>query len=99
MTLWELKRSVREQPTTATIISDGCRDYVVEIQRTNGAGLLRDRRGRTVRFASLAEAKRTMQKADVADICLSVRIAADEACAGPSANEPQFATIQLATNY
>ena len=95
MTLTELKRSVREQPTAATIISDGCRDYVVEIHRASGAGILRDRNGRTLRFPSLAEAKRAMRKAEINDISLSVRIAADEACAGPSANEPQFATLRI----
>ncbi len=95
MTLSELKRSVREQQTAATIISDGCRDYVVEIQHASGAGILRDRKGRTLRFPSLAEAKRAMQRVAVADISLSVRIAADEACAGPSASEAQFATLQL----
>ena len=96
MKISELKRSAREQETSATIIGDGCWDYVIEIHRAGGAGILRDRRGRTLRFNSLANAKAAMRRAKVKDISLSVRIAADEACAGPSTMEPQFATLQLA---
>ena len=96
MTLSELKRSVRQQRTAATIIGDGCRDYVIEVQRASGAGILRDRKGRTLRFASLAEAKRAMRRASVDDISLRMRVAADEACAGPSSSEAQFATLRIA---
>ena len=95
MRISDLKRAARAAPTAATIVSDGCRDYVVQIRRPRGIGILQDRKGRPLRFASLAEAKRTVQRARVTDISLDVRVAADEACAGPSLPEAQFASLRI----
>ena len=93
MTLFQLNRLVRRQPVEATIISDGCRDYVVELTTQRGAGLLTDRKGRRRTFASLAAAKRAVRKAH--RIHLAVRIAADEASAGGSEPQASFARMQL----
>jgi hypothetical protein len=93
--LSDLKRLAKARPTSATIISDGCRDYVVEVQQPQGAGILQDRRGRTLRFRSLAEASHTVRRAQVQDIVLATRIAADEACAGPTLQNSGFARVRL----
>ena len=76
------------------IISDGCRDYVVEARRDSGAGLLTDRQGRPLRFASLAEARRAARHAS--DITLAMRVAADEACAGKSGAHSGFSLLPVA---
>ena len=81
MKLGELKKLARSASPVARIISDGCRDYVVEIHQPSGAGILQDRRRRTMRFRSLAEARQTLRRAQVSNITLAVRVAADEACA------------------
>jgi len=94
--LRDFRKYARQQPARAVIISDGCRDYVVEIHQPNGAGLLTDRRGRALRFASLAEAKDTVSLA--AEVQLAVRIAADEACAGETLQDSRFATVPLVSN-
>lgn len=93
MKLRDFKKFARQHSAKAVIISDGCRDYVVEIHQSNGAGLLTDRRGRALRFASLAEAKDAVSMA--AQVDLAVRIAADEACAGHTLEESRFATVPL----
>ncbi len=95
MTLNALKKLARKKALSAVIISDGCRDYVVEIRHANGAGTLQDWRGRTSRFKALAEAQRVLRSARVADVSLAVRIAADEACAGPVLSDSGFSTLSL----
>jgi hypothetical protein len=92
MKLAELKKLARSASPVARIISDGCRDYVVEIHQPSGAGILQDRRRRTMRFRSLAEAKQTLKRAQVSNITLAVRVAADEACA----IDPQLGMTQRA---
>jgi hypothetical protein len=96
MTLTELKRIAKSAPTTATIVSDGCRDYVIAIAKPNGAGMLQDRKRRTLKFRSLFEAKQALRRASVDEIVLSVRVAADEACAGPVPFDSGIANVSLA---
>ena len=96
MKLRDFRKYARQHCAKAVIISDGCRDYVIEIHQANGAGLLTDRRGRPLRFSSLAEAKYAVRLASEVD--LSVRIAADEACAGQAMDEGGFATVALISN-
>ncbi|MEM7098643.1 MAG: hypothetical protein AAF541_10335 [Pseudomonadota bacterium] len=93
MTLSDFRRLARREEIGARIISDGCRDYVVEIRRGQAAGVLTDRKGRRKRFASLSEAKRAVKRAQT--IHFAIRVAADEACAGQSASDSGFATLQL----
>ena len=83
MTPRQLKRLALHEDVRAHIISDGCRDYVVEIVGENGAGLLR-RRGRPVRFRSLSEANDKLKKCRVRHAVLRHRAAHDEACTFPS---------------
>ena len=95
MTLSALRKLARRKTLNAVIISDGCRDYVVEVQHANGAGMLRDWRGRIRRYKALAEAQRVLRSAGVTDVALSVRIAADEACAGPALTGSGFSRLSL----
>ena len=93
MKLRDFRKFARAHHSRAVIISDGCRDYVIEIHQANGAGLLTDWRGRTLRFASIADAKNAVRQAS--EVELAVRIAADEACAGYGMQEGRFATLPL----
>ena len=93
MKLRDFKRCARQHPVRAVIISDGCRDYVVEVHQRNGAGSLTDRRGRVLRFSSLTDAKHAVRQASTIE--LAVRVAADEACAGDSMTDSGFATVAL----
>lgn len=96
MTPWQLRRLAASAPVTASIISDGCRDYVVEIQRPNGAGLLRTQWSgrRPYRFRSLAEARNLLHRCRVNDVRLRCRVAADEATAGGS-GQAAFSELKL----
>ena len=96
MTPWQLRRLAASTPVTASIISDGCRDYVVEIRRPSGAGLLRNRWSgrRPYRFQSLAEARRLLNRCRVRDVRLRCRVAADEATAGGS-EQAAFSELKL----
>ena len=89
----DIKSLARKQTVDAVIISDGCRDYVLELHTANGAGLLTDRKGKRRRFASLAQAKRAVRRAT--SVRLAVRIAADEACAGNTMQTSPFAHLAL----
>ncbi|MCR9258836.1 MAG: DUF6482 family protein [Pseudomonadaceae bacterium] len=82
MTPRQLKRLALREDVHAHIISDGCRDYVVEIIAENGAGLLR-RRGQPLRFRSLSEAQGRLKKCRVSRAVLRHRVAHDEACTFP----------------
>ena len=95
MRMRSLRKLMRSEPVRAVIISDGCRDYVVEIHRETGAGVLTDGRGKPKRFTSLAEAKRAVRHAS--EITLAMRVAADEACAGHSSRQPRFSMVPLAS--
>ena len=92
----QVKRLARKDTVDAVIISDGCRDYVIELHTTKGADLLTDRKDRPRRFASLAQAKRAVKRAS--SISLAVRIAADEACAGSTIQPSPFARLLLTQN-
>ena len=93
MKLRDFRKYARHHQAKAVIISDGCRDYVIEIHQAYGAGLLTDRRGRALRYPSLAEAKHAVRRAS--EIHLAVRVAADEACAGTAAPEASFSHVPL----
>ena len=97
MTLRQFKHLAGAQPVRAVIVSDGCRDYVVELHTDTGAGLLTDWRGNRRRFRSLADAKRAVRGAHGVE--LAVRIAADEACAGAPTPSAAFARMPLVKTY
>ncbi len=79
MTPRQLKRIAGQRPVTARIVSDGCRDYVVEVVSDSGAGLLR--RGRKpLRFRSLAEVHRLLNRCHVDQAVLRQRVAHEELC-------------------
>lgn len=86
----------RPQNASGRIISDGCRDYVVGIQLDQDTEILTNRRGQPLRFASLAAAKQTLRQANVGDIQLVMRVAADEACVGRALQDSGFASLKLA---
>ena len=84
-----------DRPIRAKIISDGCRDYLVGVEQDGGTDILMDRRGRPRRFASLAEARRSLRRANISDIELVVRVTADEACARSTLQASGFAAVKL----
>ena len=88
--------SSRSQHTSGRIISDGCRDYIVGIKLDQDTEILTNRSGQPLRFASLAAAKQTLRQANVGDIQLVTRVAADEACAGGTLKDSGFASLKLA---
>jgi len=85
----QLRRVAARTPVRAHIVSDGCRDYVVEVVSSSGAGLLRHRRGNSLTFRSLADACRLLSRCGVDDAVLRHRVAHDEACA---LKDPAFGT-------
>lgn len=93
MTPSDFRRVARSQPLQAIIISDGCRDYLIEVRSKNGAGLITDRKGRPKRFNSLSLAKSAVRGA--CEVRLAVRIAADEACAAGGQQEQGFADMLI----
>ena len=93
MNLSEFRRWSRKTETKAVIISDGCRDYVVEVTHPQGKDVLADRQGRPLRFASLGQARRNVGCAH--EVRLAVRIAADEACADMGEGAAGFASQLL----
>ncbi len=93
MKLLDLMKFSRSRPSRATIISDGCRDYVVEVQEPASAGLLRDRRGRVLRFKTLRDARDAVR--DATAITLSMRVAADEACCGGAMSDSGFSRVTI----
>lgn len=97
MSFGNLSDPNRSPTVSANIISDGCRDYVVSIKREEGTDLMRTWRGQVRRFTSLANAKNALHRKKVGDIKLSIRIAADEACAGTALQDSGFASVTLAT--
>ena len=82
MTPRQLKQAAADKPIQARIVSDGCRDYIVEVVSRNGAGLLRHWRGRPLRFRSLGEIHQLLHRCGVRDAVLRQRVADDEAAAG-----------------
>lgn len=93
MNVGEFRRACRKAETKAVIISDGCRDYVVEVSHPQGKDVLADRQGRPLRFASLGQARRKFDCAH--EVRLAVRIAADEACADSGDEGASFASQVL----
>lgn len=80
MTPRQLKHVAAQQAVQANIVSDGCRDYVIEVLSQTGAGLLRHRRGMPLKFRNLGEAHRVLKRCGVQKTVLKQRIADDEAC-------------------
>ena len=80
MTPRQLKRRAGREPVQARVLSDGCRDYVVEVCSEHGAGLLRRRGGRPMRFRNLSEVQQLLNRCGVCDAVLCQRVAHDEAC-------------------
>jgi len=79
MTPRELKAVAARRDVRARVISDGCRDYIVEVLTDRGAGLLRRSRRDTMRFRSLGEVHQVLHRCGIEDIVLRHRVAQDEA--------------------
>ncbi len=94
MTPRQLKQAAAEQPIRARIVSDGCRDYVVEVISRSGAGLLRHWRGETLKFANLGEIHQLLHRCGVRDAVLRQRVADDETAAGGAGFHDQPLTIR-----
>ena len=90
-----LKRAAREQALSATIISDGSREYLVAIQLPDEKVMLQTSAGQLLRFASLEEAKQLLLKSGVQEMYLEMRVAAAEACAGSSGPGEPVAKLPL----
>ena len=90
-----VRRLARGDEVTACVISDGCRDYVVEVLGQSGAGLLRTRRGRVERFRNLGEVRRDLQACRVSRAVLRQRVAHDEAASGLSLADCGFSEMPL----
>lgn len=82
MTPRQLKQEAARRSVKARVVSDGCRDYVVEVVLDSGAGILRHRRGRPLTFRSLGEVHRLLNRCGVQETVLRQRLADDEACPG-----------------
>ncbi len=82
-------------PKAGAIISDGCRDYIAEVHYNGRTEVLTDKQGKPARFPSLPAAKNALRRAKVGTITLSIRVAADEACAGRSLHDAGFASLAL----
>ncbi len=78
MNVAQLKRLGRSGDVSARVISDGCRDYVVQIEHGASRGLLCNRLNRPLRFKSLTQAHALLARYNVTDVLLTVRIADDE---------------------
>lgn len=78
MTPRQLKQKAAREPVRARIVSDGCRDYVVEVVSQGGAGLLRRRRGAALKFRSLGEIHQVLRRCGVQETVLRQRVADDE---------------------
>jgi hypothetical protein len=90
----QLKLAAADQPIRAHIVSDGCRDYVVEVVSRSGAGLLRHWRGRTLKFRSLGEIHQLLHRCGVRDAVLRQRVADDEAASGQPMFHDQPLTVR-----
>ena len=97
MTPRQLKHAASRQPVRARIVSDGCRDYVVEVVSEQGAGLLRDWRGRTLRFRNLGEIHQALNRCGVRDTVLRQRVADDEV--GSAEFGPRFHDLPISAPH
>ena len=93
MTPRELKGYAARQAVKARVVSDGCRDYVLEVVSDRGAGLLKHRSGRTLKFRSLGEIRDVLGRCGVDNAVICQRLADDEVC-HPGAR-PQFHELPL----
>ena len=80
----QLKQAAATPPVSARMVSDGCREYVVEVVSEHGAGLLRHRRGRTLRFRNLGQIHEMLRNCGVREAVLRARVADDETSSAPS---------------
>lgn len=78
MTPRELRHAATRNTVDARIISDGCRDCIVEVVLQTGAGLLRHPRGNVLRFKSLGEARSMLARCGTKNVVLRQRVADDE---------------------
>jgi hypothetical protein len=90
-----LKRLASSEAIKACVISDGCRDYVVEVLGASGAGLLRNRRGRVERFRNLGEVRQALRDCPLSSVVLRQRVAHDEAASGLSLADCGFSEMPL----
>ena len=96
MTKRQLKRLARREKLDARVIADGCRDYVVEVVSKFGAGVLRNRLGRPLRFRSLSEALGLLHRCGLERAVLRQRLAHEEACwNGEDAAPAPFCDLRL----
>jgi hypothetical protein len=77
------------------VLSDGCRDYVVEVLDGAEPRLLRTRRGAIERLRSLGEACSVLRGCRVRRAVLRQRCAHDEATAGVSSGGAPFSEMPL----
>ncbi len=94
MTPRELRHAASRNTVNARIISDGCRDYIVEVVSQTGAGLLRHPRGNVLRFKSLVEARGMLASCGAKNVVLRQRVADDET--GSSASQVGFHDLPVA---
>lgn len=81
MSLRELRRLATGKPVEARVISDGCRDYLIELVTDRDTQLLRDSRGRSQRFQNLGDVQNILRRWGVERAVLRHRVAQDEAAA------------------
>jgi len=87
MTPRQLKSTARKRAVTARVISDGCRDYLIEIITDSGAGLLRRWDNSVVKLRNLGDVHQLLERCGVDRVVLRQRVAQDEACyAEPGGN-------------
>jgi len=80
MTPRQLKSIARNRAVAARVISDGCRDYLIEIVTDSGAGLLRRWDNSLLKLGNLGEVHQLLRRCGVDRIVLRQRVAQDEAC-------------------
>ena len=93
MTPRELKAYAAREPVSVRVVSDGCRDYVLEVVSQHGAGLLRHRSGKTCRFRNLGEVRDVLGRCGVEHAVICQRVADDEVCT--AGNAPSFHELPL----
>ena len=101
MTPRQLRRAAAKTPMRARIVSDGCRDYLVEVVSNSGAGLLRHRRGSVLKFRSLAEAHQVLSRCGIDAAVMRQRVADDETCSTicAAAGGSRFHDLPIAIGY
>ncbi len=98
MTRRELKRRATRGAAAAPsvrVVSDGCRDYVIEIVDGTSAQLLRKRNGAIERIRNLGEACAVLRDCRVPRAVLRHRCAHDEAMAGVASGGAPFSELPL----